>query len=222
MAAVDTLGVTNSVLSERRPAVPPSLRTPMAVAALAGAWLTVALAALYIAGGRLWDSDGVEGPIIGLPWNPVAVAVDFLAEPIGAAIVVPALVIGCFVLGRRRLAVVAAMSSVLAVAATSAIKPLVGRPIHGEHFSYPSGHTALLTVLGLVFALLLVDLARPGRPAALAIMAAGPLLAGGAMAWSQTVLSAHYLTDTIGGFGTAIAAVGASAWLVDRIADRAA
>ncbi|MGH3433806.1 MAG: phosphatase PAP2 family protein [Thermocrispum sp.] len=202
-------------------ALPPALRAPMAVAAVAAAIVLAALAVLYAADARLWTSDGVEGPIIGQPFKPLALAIDFLAEPAGAAVLVPALVIGCLLFGRRRLAVLAVAGPVLTVGATTAIKPLVGRTIHGDHLSFPSGHTALLTVLGLILALLLADRLRPGRAVALLLVLGAAVAFGGAMAWAQTVLSAHYATDTVGGFCTALTVVTATAWAIDRYADRA-
>jgi membrane-associated phospholipid phosphatase len=43
------------------------------------------------------------------------------------------------------------------------------------------------------------------------------LPAGAAMGWSEVVLSAHYPTDTLGGFCTALAVVPATARLIDRV-----
>jgi undecaprenyl-diphosphatase len=42
------------------------------------------------------------------------------------------------------------------------------------------------------------------------------------MGWAQVALGAHYPTDVLGGWCTALAVVPATAWLVDRIADRMA
>lgn len=209
------------MLPDRRVALPPALRVPMAVVAVVAAVLLAALVVLYAAGGRLWTSDGVEGPIIGLPLEPYALAIDFLAEPVGAAVVVPALLIGCLLLGRRRLAVLTGLASVLTVGLTTVTKPLVGRTIHGDNLSFPSGHTALLTVVGLVLALLLVDVLRPGRLVAVVLIFGGAALFGVSMGWAQTVLSAHYLTDTVGGLCAALLVVPATAWAIDRVADRA-
>jgi undecaprenyl-diphosphatase len=40
------------------------------------------------------------------------------------------------------------------------------------------------------------------------------------MGWAQVVLGAHYATDALGGWCTALVVIPATAWLVDRTADR--
>jgi undecaprenyl-diphosphatase len=40
------------------------------------------------------------------------------------------------------------------------------------------------------------------------------------MGWAQVGLGAHYPTDVLGGWCTALAVIPATAWLVDRTADR--
>ena len=45
-------------------------------------------------------------------------------------------------------------------------------------------------------------------------------VAAAAMAWSQTANAVHYATDTFAGFCLALAAVIATAWVVDRVALR--
>jgi len=75
-------------------------------------------------------------------------------------------------------------------------------------------------VLALVAALLVVDRLRAGRLPGLLIVLTGAGAAGAAMGWSQVVLDVHYLTDTLGGFCTAVAVVPATALLVDRLAAR--
>jgi undecaprenyl-diphosphatase len=46
------------------------------------------------------------------------------------------------------------------------------------------------------------------------------LVCGLLMAWAEVGLGAHYPTDTIGGFATALAVIPATAWAVDRAAAR--
>jgi undecaprenyl-diphosphatase len=103
------------------------------------------------------------------------------------------------------------------------LKPLVGRTIHGaDNLSYPSGHTAFLTALALSSALLATGRLGLGRTAGMSLVLGTALVAGGAMGWAQVALGAHYPTDVLGGWCTAVAVTTATAWLVDRAADRTA
>ncbi|MGV9310671.1 phosphatase PAP2 family protein [Streptomyces sp. NPDC003691] len=189
----------------------------MPVAVLA-ALTAVALGFLYSADGVLGRLDTrlrppVEG--VGYPWRRAALAVDFLGEPVGAALLVIAVVTGCLLLRRPGAAVFTVVGAGLAVAATKLLKPLVGRTINGEHLSYPSGHTAFLTAIALVVALLVAGRPGTGRAAGAVFVLAAGLVAGAAMGWAQVALNAHYVTDVLGGWFTALAAVPAAALLVD-------
>jgi undecaprenyl-diphosphatase len=113
--------------------------------------------------------------------------------------------------------VLTAAGSGLAVGTTSLLKHVVGRTINGENLSYPSGHTAFATAVALAVALLAAE--RLGRPAGTLLVLAAALMAGAAMGWAQVALDAHYPTDVLGGWCTALAVVPATAWLVDRTAD---
>lgn len=154
------------------------------------------------------------------PWRRVALAIDFLGEPAGAATLVVVAVAGCLLLRRPRAAVFIVAGAGLTVGAATLLKHLVGRTIHGEgNLSYPSGHTAFLTALALMVALLATGRFGLGRAAGTWLVLAAALVAGAAMGWAQVALSAHYSTDVLGGWCTALAVVPATAWLVDRIAD---
>ncbi|MGW4895517.1 phosphatase PAP2 family protein [Kitasatospora sp. NPDC004240] len=178
----------------------------------------------------------VEGA--GPSWRSVALALDYLGEPVGAAILVTVAVTGCLVLRRPRAAVFLVAAVGLSVGTTTLLKHLLGRTIHDGSLSYPSGHTAFLTALALVVAML-APLGRgrdrdglgpggdpgpgprpgPGRAVGTLFVPAAALVAGAAMGWAQVALDAHYPTDVIGGCCTALAVVPATAWLVDRSAD---
>lgn len=215
--------VSNSVTSEQPPALPSPLRRPIGAVAVLAALVVAVLAVLYsgdAAPGRVdqWIQSAVQD------WLPpavtVALLIDFVGEPLGAAVLLTLLAAACLVLGRRRLAVVAVAGLGSAGVVTTVLKPAVGRTINGDYLAYPSGHTAAATALALVLALLAVDLLRTGRLVSVLLVLASAGAAGAAMAWSQVALGAHYPTDTVGGFCSALAAVSATAWLVDRIADR--
>ncbi|GGY25277.1 phosphatase PAP2 family protein [Streptomyces djakartensis] len=202
----------------------PRLRVGLALVAALAAAVVVVLAALYAGDSRPGRVDArisaaVDG--VGATWWDVALAVDFLGEPAGAATLVAAAVAGCLLLRRPRAAVFAVAGAGLAVAVTTLLKSLVGRTIHGDgNLSYPSGHTAFLTALALAVALLATGRLGLGRAAGTALVLAAGLVAGAAMGWAQVVLGAHYPTDVLGGWCTALAVVPATGWLVDQVADR--
>ncbi|MFC4464040.1 phosphatase PAP2 family protein [Streptomyces xiangluensis] len=208
------------------PAVlPPSLRACLGLIAALAALVVLVLGAAYAGHsepGRMdrWivqpTADSVRPP-----WRYVALATDFLAEPAGAAMLVVATVTGCLLLRRPRAAVLIVAGAGTTVATTTLLKPLVGRTIHGDgNLAYPSGHTAFVTALALVMALLATGRLGLGRTAGTLLVLAAALVAGAAMGWAQVALGAHYPTDVLGGWCTALAVIPATAWLVDRMADQ--
>lgn len=211
------------VTGRRAPGVlHPPLRAGLgAVAALAA--LAVAVFGVLAAGeSRPGAVDGWLRPaehVAGQPWRNVALAADFWGEPVGAAALVLVSVAVCLVLRRPRAAVLLVAGAGIAVGATMVLKPLVGRTIHGGHLSYPSGHTAFATALALVAAMLATGRLGLGRGAGTSLVLGAALVAGAAMGWAQVALDAHYPTDALGGWFTALAVVPATAWLTDRSAD---
>ncbi|MHB6905093.1 phosphatase PAP2 family protein [Streptomyces sp. DB-54] len=208
------------------PAVlPSSLRGRLGLIAALAALVAVVLGVLYADHHKAGMVDAriraaVDGG--GPPWRYVALAMDFLGEPAGSATLVVATVAGCLLLRRPRAAVFAVAGAGMSVGTATLIKPLVGRTIHGDNLSYPSGHTAFFTALSLVVALLATGRLGLGRAAGTLVVLAATLVAGAAMGWAQVVLGAHYPTDVLGGWCTALAVTSATAWLVDRVADRLA
>ncbi|MGW9028048.1 phosphatase PAP2 family protein [Streptomyces sp. NPDC055722] len=206
------------------PAVlPPSLRIWLGPIAALAALVVVVLGVLHadhskpgMVDARIWAA--VDG--VGPPWRYVALAMDFLGEPVGATTLVVATVSGCLLFRRPRAAVLTVVGVGLTVGTTTLLKSLVGRTIHGGHLSYPSGHTAFATALALVVALLATGRLGLSRTAGTSLVLAAALVAGAAMGWAQVVLGAHYPTDALGGWCTALAVIPATAWLVDRMADR--
>lgn len=154
------------------------------------------------------------------PWRRVALVLDFLGEPAGSAMLVTAVVAACLLLRRHRAAVLVVAGPALTVGTTTLLKHVVGRTIHGDdNLSYPSGHTAFLTSLALVVALPATGRLGLARTAGTSLVLAAALVAGAAMGWAQVALGAHYPTDVLAGWCTALAVIPATAWLIDRTAD---
>ncbi len=207
------------------PVLPPVLRGWLgAVAGLAG--LSVVLLGILYAGGsepggvdRRLSSPEADG--VGPPWRRLALALDFLGEPVGSVLLVTALVAGCLLVRRPRAAVLTVAGAGAGVAVATLLKHLVGRTIHGDgNLSYPSGHTTFATALALAVALLATGRLGLGRTAGMALVLGFALVAGAAMGWAQVALGAHYPTDALGGFCTALAVVPATGWLIDRAVRR--
>ncbi|MFI2645522.1 phosphatase PAP2 family protein [Streptomyces sp. NPDC018610] len=203
--------------------LPPSLRAWLGPVAVLAALVVAVLGALYAGDGEPGTVDArIAAAVDGVepPWRYVASATDALGEPVGAAALVVAAVAGCLLLRRPRAAVLVVAGTGLTVGTTTLLKHLVGRTIHDGSLSYPSGHTAFLTALALVGALLAAGGLGLGGTAGTSLVLGVALAAGALMGWTQVVLGAHYPTDTLGGWCTALAVTPATAWLVDRTADR--
>ncbi|MFJ6080644.1 phosphatase PAP2 family protein [Streptomyces sp. NPDC092369] len=205
--------------------LPPPLRPWLGLIAALAALVVVVLGVVYAGHGEpgAVDSWIIEPTADSLrpPWRHVALALDFLGEPVGAGTLVAVAVAGCLLLRRPRAAVFLVAGAATTVGTATLLKHLVGRTIHGaDNLSYPSGHTAFLTALALMAALLATPPLGLGRTAGTSLVLAAALAAGAAMGWAQVGLGAHYPTDVLGGWCTALAIVPATAWLVDRTADR--
>ncbi|GAB3453070.1 phosphatase PAP2 family protein [Actinophytocola sediminis] len=204
-----------------RPALPMPARVPLAVTSVCAAVVVVVLGLLFAnqtagTGFDEWLRSALTGA--GTPWYQLALVVDYTAEPVGGALTIGALVLGCLALGHRRAAVLAVVGTGGSIAVTTALKPLVGREINGGFLAFPSGHTATATAVALVA--MLVCTQRRGRGVGLlAVVTVG---AAGSMAWAQVLLNAHYATDTLGGFAAALAVVPAVGMVIDRVTDHRA
>jgi membrane-associated phospholipid phosphatase len=207
----------------RGPALPPLLRAPLGVLALVSAVVVVALGTHVAGTGAPGHLDGLilttverSLPAVG----PGAYRVDLAGEPVGALALMAVLSTVCIAAGRWRLAVLTVAGQGLIGVATSLVKPVVDRTIHGPNLAYPSGHTAGATAFAIVAALLLVSVLQLGRWTGVLLVLAVAAAVGCVAAWAQIVLMAHYPTDTIGGLFMAVALIPAAAMAVDAVAGR--
>ncbi|MFE6957019.1 phosphatase PAP2 family protein [Streptomyces sp. NPDC057696] len=205
--------------------LPPSLRVRLGLIGGLAALVVLALGVVYAGDGqpgrvdgRVWSALEGVGPL----WRRVALTMDFLGDPAGSAMLIVAVVTGCLLLLRSPRAAVLVIAGVaLTVGTTTLLKHVVGRTIHGDdNLAYPSGHTAFATALALVVALLATGRLGLGGTAGTSLVLGAALVAGAAMGWAQVVLGSHYPTDALGGWCTALVVIPATAWLVDRTADR--
>ncbi|WP_329302263.1 phosphatase PAP2 family protein [Streptomyces sp. NBC_00659] len=204
-------------------ATPPALRTRLGLVAALAALVVLSLGVLYAGDSTpgAWDARiGTATYDVGPSWRHVALALDFLGEPAGSAALVVAAVAGFLLLRRPRAAVLLVVGAALTVGTATLLKSLVGRTIHGDNLSYPSGHTAFATAVALVVALTAAGRSGLGRTAGLSLVLAAAMAAGAAMGWAQVALGAHYPTDVLGGWCTALAVTPATALVVDRLGDR--
>ncbi|MGW5731542.1 MULTISPECIES: phosphatase PAP2 family protein [Streptomyces] len=213
-------------MTGRSPAVsPPALRPWLGLLAAVATLVVVVLGVMYAGHSESGTVDRwfvrPTDDSVRPPWRNVALAIDFLGEPAGAAVLVLVAVAGCLLLRRPRAAVFVVAGVVVTVGIATLVKSLAGRTIHGpDNLSYPSGHAAFLTALAFMAALLAADRLGLGRAAGMLLVLAAALVVGAAMGWAQVALGAHYPTDVLGGWCTALAVVPATAWLVDLTADR--
>ncbi|MFF9404689.1 phosphatase PAP2 family protein [Streptomyces anandii] len=206
--------------------LPGALRAGLGLVAGIAALVVGVLGGMYAGHSRpgrvdAWVQPAAEG--VGPAWRHVALALDFLGEPLGSVLLVGAVVAGCMSLWGPRAAVFVVLCVCVAVGVATLLKYVVGRTIHGDgNLSYPSGHTAFFTALAFALALLVTGRLGFGGTAGTLLVLASALVAGAAMGWAQVALGAHYPTDVLGGWCTALAVVPATAWLLDQTAGRAA
>ncbi|KFZ82950.1 hypothetical protein ED92_03300 [Amycolatopsis sp. MJM2582] len=202
-------------------ALPPVLRPAAFVLAVIGV-LTALVLGLGYAGTS--TPTGPDATLVdalawsGDPWWTIATVIDFVGEPVGAAVTLILFSGLCLYSRRPRTAVTGVVAVLVTVGLTSGLKPLTGRYIHGEFLSYPSGHTGFVAALAFAAALGAFGGLRRGPATALLVVVV--FAAGTAMGWAQVTMGAHYPTDTLGGLGVALAVVPAVASLTDRVSAR--
>ncbi|HEY0813788.1 MAG TPA: phosphatase PAP2 family protein [Pseudonocardia sp.] len=204
----------------RTPLVPSPLRRPLMltvlVAAAVFAFLAVRYAGTSTAGHVDNKVDSVVDPLGDAHQWLVDHAMMFGSPPwvVAMALVLSML---CLLLRRYRLAILALVGPGLTGLTTTVLKPALDRTIDGG-YAFPSGHTGGATSLGLVAGLLLISLLQPGRVGALVILAVAAVGVGGGVGAAMVASDAHYPTDTLGGFCTAVVMVGGAALALDWLA----
>lgn len=169
-----------------------------------GALLAVAVVlgwtVIVLFGGAVDGLDPAWNRLMGQIRKPWMLSIAYALNIIGggwvATLLVPLLILGMLVaLKRWRAAVYAAVTFLVSVALTQLIKEIFGRArpedllVDSDYGSFPSGHTANAATIAVV---LILVFRRHW------ILIAG-IIWTLAMALSRTILSVHWLTDTIGG-----------------------
>lgn len=207
-----------------RALVPKELRPTVRVLAVVAALVVAVLGVGHRSSSGPDASDRVVTATLRILWprpGTAAYAVDGLVTLLPILVTVGLLAAASLLSRHRRLAVLTLLGPFCVAAATTGLKPMVGRTIHGDNLSFPSGHAGYATAIGLLLGLLLVGLVRPAGPASAALLLlVPPLLVGCFMAADQVVINAHYPSDTVGGCCTALAVVLSLALVLDT-ADRA-
>jgi membrane-associated phospholipid phosphatase len=149
--------------------------------------------------------------------------VSDLGDPGPVIVMIAALVIVLIALRRWQAALLALVAPGLAVAISELIlKPLVDRTIGGS-LSYPSGHETATAAIAIVVIVAIADRRRPRLPMALVVLVSALLFAAlVAIAAALVIRRWHYATDTIGGFGVALATVLTVALAIDFVGARLA
>ncbi|WP_417511105.1 phosphatase PAP2 family protein [Microbacterium sp.] len=164
------------------------------------------LAAMAI--GVLVTGDGPDAPAIDVWWNavmgdirnPFLIGFGSVMDRVGggwiATLLIPLAILAGLLLARRwRAAVLVAITLLASVGAVQLLKSLFGRTrpqdmlVTSDFGSFPSGHTANAATIAALAVLLFPRLW-------VLIVAAAWMLA---MAFSRTLVSAHWLSDTVGG-----------------------
>ncbi len=140
-------------------------------------------------------------------------------EPVLLVVVIGLIVMVAIARHRPRLAVLAVAGPLIASLLSSPVlKPLFGRTINDGSLAFPSGHTT-----GMVSVLTVLVLATvPLRKSWLILAIVGALVIAVIGATALVGMKYHYVTDTVGGAGVAIAVVLTTALLIDRVAGRRA
>jgi undecaprenyl-diphosphatase len=196
--------------------VPPQLRRPAALLALACTAVLVVLAARYHgdrAAGRLdnWVFGQIPEVLRSHHWTLTGLA-KYL--PIVLVVVAGVVAVASGIRRRWNVAALAVLAPAATVGLTELGKQLVDRRIDG-YLALPSGHTAGATSVFLVLGLVWLSRVRH-RLRAVAVLVAAAVTAGGALVGLLMVsVHDHYATDTVAGYCIAVAVTLAIALAID-------
>lgn len=188
---------------------------------LAGGCALVAVAlGIHYAGGTA--AGRVDRWVVDLlPWavhpqERIASAAESVVNPVTVALAAVVLAVVLGLRHRWRLAALAIAGPGLTGVVTETGKAVVRRSLEGW-WAYPSGHTSGATALLLVGALAVLG-RDPARAARRAVPALVAVTAGAAAVGLMMVtLHAHYPTDIVGGYCTAVAVTLGTAAAIDRL-----
>lgn len=171
-------------------------------------WWGIGALLAAMALGILVTGDGPGAPAVDTGWNalmgdirsPFLLGFGTVMDHVGggwiATILIPLMVLAALLLARRwKTAVLVAVTLLASVAVVQLLKTLFARArpqdmlVSSDFGSFPSGHTANAATLA---ALAIVLFPRVW----VCVIAVAWTLA---MAFSRTLMSAHWLTDTVGG-----------------------
>jgi undecaprenyl-diphosphatase len=213
--------MTSTVPRREARLLPPPIRRPaLAVLVLCAALVTV-LGVRYHDGqaGRLdariyselSDVTGAYRHVLSGLASTVPVLVTGLAVVLGAV---------CAARRRWRAAALAIAAPGLTTLVVESVKHVVDRTMRGA-LAYPSGHTAGATSILVVAGILVLSRFR-GRVVVKATALFLVALAGaGVVGLIMVAIHAHYATDTVAGFGTAVAVTLGVAFALDAVPRRA-
>jgi undecaprenyl-diphosphatase len=153
----------------------------------------------------------------GIPFHVVS-RLTGLVPPVFFLVVI-ALALATLVARRWRYAALVILGPGLSVLVVEVGKSIVGRTLDGM-LAMPSGHTAAVTSVSLVVALLILDHLRSRVVAAAVLGLAAVTLMACVIAVLMVVGRFHYATDTIAGYCAAMATTLGVALAVDAVANR--
>jgi membrane-associated phospholipid phosphatase len=211
-----------AVASRRGELLPRGLRAAAVVVAMLAASVVAGLAIRYAGDSTPGRVDGhLDRAVDALPGHRIARMVIVLGSPGVVAVAAVVVTVICLLARRPRGAALAVAGPGVTGLVTTFGKPLVDRTIgHAGELAFPSGHTGGATSIALVVALLVAAAAGLGVGGTAALAAVCAIGAGGVVGTGMIIGGAHYPTDVVGGFCTAVAAVLVVALVLDAVTRR--